>query len=130
VAAGILRDADDRVLITERLGDSPFAGLWEFPGGKIDDGETAPDALRRELDEELGIEIVVFEHFMHLRHDYDDRRVKIDFFMVSEWHGRPAGIEGQGLRWLAADLLDEQDLLPADAPVVRALRERDWRRSG
>lgn len=122
MVAGIFRDADGRVLIAERLGDASFAGLWEFPGGKIDSGETRDDALRRELKEELGIEIVSFEHFKNIEHDYPDRRVSIDFFLVSHWLGSPAGLQGQGLRWIPIDQLEEKSLLPADVPVVRALQ--------
>ena len=71
VAAGILCDAEGRVLIAERLGGGPFQGLWEFPGGKISDGESALEALSRELAEELGIEVVACASFMRLRHEYD-----------------------------------------------------------
>ena len=121
MVAGIFRNADGHVLIAERLGDASFAGLWEFPGGKIDAGETRDDALRRELKEELGVEIVSFQHFQSLEHDYPDRRVSIDFFLVSHWLGQPSGLQGQGLRWISIDQLDEKILLPADVPVVRAL---------
>lgn len=121
MVAGILRDADGRVLIAERLGDPSFSGLWEFPGGKIDSGETRDDALRRELKEELGVEIVSFQPFQNLEHDYPDRCVSIEFFLVSHWLGRPTGRQGQGLRWIPIDQLEEKILLPADVPVVRAL---------
>ncbi|MCG8369174.1 MAG: 8-oxo-dGTP diphosphatase MutT [Proteobacteria bacterium] len=121
VAAGILCDADDRVLIAERLGDGLFDGLWEFPGGKIGDGETAAEALSRELAEELGIEITACASFMNLRHEYDDRVVTIEFFIVSAWNSEPVGREGQGLRWVPREQLDAGELLPADVPVVEAL---------
>jgi 8-oxo-dGTP diphosphatase len=124
VAAGILCDADGRVLIAERLGGGPFDGLWEFPGGKIAAGETAPEALSRELAEELGIEATECSSFMKLRHAYDDRIVTIEFFIVSDWNSDPVGREGQELRWVQADSLDDTELLPADMPVVAALRQR------
>ena len=123
VAAGILRDARDRVLVSERLADGPFDGLWEFPGGKIGAGETAAAALGRELAEELGIEVTDHRPFMDLNHDYPDRAVRIEFFLVEAWHGKPAGREGQRLRWVHITDLDHAELLPADAPVVEALRE-------
>ena len=123
VAAGILCDPDGRVLIAERLGDGPFHGMWEFPGGKIAAGETAPEALSRELAEELGIEVTVCSSFMNLRHEYDDRIVTIEFFIVSDWNCEPVGREGQQLRWVPRRSLDPEQLLPADVPVVEALQQ-------
>jgi len=123
VAAGILCDSSGRVLIAERLGAGPFHGMWEFPGGKIGADETAPEALLRELAEELGIEVTVCAPFMNLRHEYDDRTVTIEFFIVSAWNSEPVGREGQALRWVKRDQLDSVALLPADEPVIAALRQ-------
>ena len=122
VAAGILRDAFGRVLITERVGDSPFAGLWEFPGGKISPGETAMSALARELHEELGITIEEYEHFMSIDHNYSDRSVVIEFYLVTGWQSAPKGLEGQAIRWIEPETLRIDELLPADVPVLMALR--------
>jgi 8-oxo-dGTP diphosphatase len=122
VAAGILRDATGRILITERLGGGPFHGMWEFPGGKIAMHESAEQALARELGEELGIELQDSAHFMHLEHDYPDRSVSIDFFLVRSWKNDPEGLEGQQLRWVEAGALADQNLLPADVPVIAALQ--------
>lgn len=122
VVAGILRDSDGRILITERMGDSPFAGLWEFPGGKIADGESAEAALRRELSEEIGIRASGVEHFHHLEHRYEDRHIVLDFFLVRRWSGEPSGLEGQRLQWLQPLDIDDQLLLPADGPVLARLR--------
>jgi 8-oxo-dGTP diphosphatase len=124
VAAGILCDASGRVLIAERLDDGPFHGMWEFPGGKIALDETPVDALSRELAEELGIEVTVCASFMNLRHEYDDYVVTIEFFIVSDWNSEPIGREGQALRWVPRDRLDADELLPADVPVVKALRQQ------
>jgi 8-oxo-dGTP diphosphatase len=124
VAAGILCDADGRVLIAERLGDGPFHGLWEFPGGKIASHETPLEALSRELAEELGIEVTACASFMNLRHEYDDRVVTIEFFIVSDWNSEPVGREGQALRWVPRNRLDADELLPADVPVIEALRRQ------
>ena len=123
VAAGILCDADGRILIAERIGGGPFQGLWEFPGGKITDGESAIEALSRELAEELGIEITRYASFMNLRHEYDDRIVTIEFFIVSNWNSEPVGREGQALRWVPREQLDAAELLPADVPVIEALKK-------
>jgi 8-oxo-dGTP diphosphatase len=123
VAAGILFDNADRVLITERLCAGPFNGLWEFPGGKIGAGETAQAALVRELAEEIDIEVTRCSSFMQLRHEYDDRIVTIEFFLVSQWNRDPTGREGQALRWVLKDALDAAELLPADVPVVAAIKK-------
>jgi 8-oxo-dGTP diphosphatase len=122
VAAGILMDATGRVLITERLCDGPFNGLWEFPGGKIQSGESAREALTRELTEEIGVNVTTCDSFMNLHHEYPDRSVSIEFFLIREWHSEPVGCEGQQLRWVAAAQLDAAELLPADVPVVAALK--------
>jgi len=130
VAAGILRDRIGRVLITERLCDGPFNGLWEFPGGKIAKGESAPVALQRELVEELGIDATEMTPYMQLHHEYPDRTVDLEFFLVTAWQGDPSGLEGQGIRWINPSDLDPEILLPADAPVVEQLLEHAGRASG
>ena len=122
VAAGILRDTAGRVLISERLCDGPFNGLWECPGGKIGAGESAADALQRELAEELGITVTAAQPFVELHHEYPDRTVDLEFFLVTEWQGEPSGLEGQGIRWVVLDELSADQLLPADASVIEALR--------
>ncbi len=122
VAAGILRDSSGRILIAERLCDGPFNGLWEFPGGKITDGETSAQALKRELAEELGIEVTTSRPFLEVHHEYPDRTVDIEFFEVTSWKGEAAGLEGQGLRWLLPSDLNPNVLLPADVPVLEALQ--------
>ena len=123
VVAGILRNAAHQVLITDRSRARSMQEYWEFPGGKIENGESANVALGRELAEELGIRELKFEHFRTLEHDYADLRVCIDFFIVTSWQGTPSGIEGQQLRWIDENDLDAESLLPADAPIVKALRE-------
>lgn len=124
VVAGILEDPDGRVLITERVDDGPFHGLWEFPGGKIRKGESPSGALLRELGEEIGVEPVESTHFLSLSHDYPDRSVSIDFYLVERWHNEPQGLEGQALSWVAVAELDTATLLPANKAVVDALRSR------
>lgn len=122
VVAGIVFDSEKRVLITERVDDGPFHGLWEFPGGKIAAGETSDDALRRELNEEIGIAVRRCQSFMRVRHDYQDRQVNLHFFKIFDWAGEPRGLEGQDLRWLLPGDIQVQEMLPADAPVISALR--------
>lgn len=124
VVAGILRNEAGDVLITERVDDGPFHGLWEFPGGKIKHGESKIDALGRELSEEIGIQAHDPEHFLHLQHDYPDRCVEIDFFIVSRWQNQPSGLEGQAMNWVGIGALDAGILLPANRPVIEALQNR------
>ncbi len=112
------------MLIAERLGGGPFHGMWEFPGGKIGDGEKAGDALARELAEELGIEVRASESMMKLCHEYPDRIVSIEFFIVSAWYNEPVGLEGQQLEWVPVADLEAARLLPADLPVIEALKAR------
>lgn len=128
VVAGILIDPAGRVLISERVDDGPFHGLWEFPGGKIREREPAEVALARELSEEIGVEVVVSEHFLDLSHEYPDRHVSIEFHLVNEWLNEPVGLEGQALRWVRTDRLEAEQLLPADLPVVHALKSRTMQR--
>ncbi len=123
VAAGILIDADGRLLITDRSRADSMQQYWEFPGGKLATGESAPEALVRELAEELGITVRSFDHLCSLEHDYTEMRVAIDFFIVREWQGAPTGIEGQVLHWLRPPEISPDLLLPADAPVLEALKE-------
>ncbi len=98
--------------------------FWEFPGGKVMAGESSAAALQRELDEELGIQITAFDHFFKLQHDYPDIQVAISFFIVGEWQGIPYGREGQSLQWVDCAALDKSKLLPADEPLIAALRRR------
>jgi 8-oxo-dGTP diphosphatase len=121
VAAGVLVDNSGRVLITRRPADTHMGGAWEFPGGKIADGETPLAGLLRELREELGIGVRYARHLARYRHDYPDRCVHLHVWLVPAWEGEPAGLEGQPLRWSEPERLLEEGLLPADAPVVNLL---------
>jgi 8-oxo-dGTP diphosphatase len=107
VAAGILIDSDGRLLITDRSQAGSMREFWEFPGGKLADGEFAEDALRRELSEELGIDIASCDHFHHLEHDYPELHVAIDFYVVRNWQGVPSGIEGQALQWSTPNCMSQ-----------------------
>lgn len=122
VAAGILCDAEGSVLIADRTRASTMSDLWEFPGGKLQAGEAPEIALCRELDEELGISVEAYEHFLQLEHEYPHLVVLIDFYLVSAWSGEPSGLEGQQIAWVSTGNLDADLLLPADVVVVDALR--------
>ncbi len=122
VAAGILCDAAGRVLIAQRPKHKPQGGAWEFPGGKLNEGELPLPALIRELREELGIEVRLARHLTRYSHDCADKRINLHFWLVPVWQGAPEGLEGQELRWLKPSGLMEQGLLPADEPIVGLLQ--------
>jgi 8-oxo-dGTP diphosphatase len=121
VAAGILRDAGGRILIARRPDAAHVGGFWEFPGGKLDPGENPAEALQRELQEELGIQVESAVPFMTYRHSYPERIVELHVFTVERYSGEPRGVEGQPLRWVSVEELAEAGLLEADRPVAAAL---------
>ena len=126
VVAGALFDAAGRVLIAQRPAGKHLAGRWEFPGGKLAEGEGLEAALARELREELGVVVDVdgCEKLMSLTHAWPDREVELHLYVVDGWDGTPRGLDGQSLRWVPLAALGEQDLLEADRPFVEALQRR------
>jgi 8-oxo-dGTP diphosphatase len=124
VVAGALIDGQDRVLIAARPPGKHMAGRWEFPGGKIAAGESPETALRRELLEELGIEVRRCRFEMSLVHAYPDREVELLFHVVEAWTGTPESREGQSLRWVPISALGDEDILEADLPFIRTLQQR------
>jgi len=122
VAAGILVDDCDRVLLMQRLPGKHLAGLWEFPGGKLEPGETIDEALVRELDEELGIEVLASAPLISLPWRYPEKTVRLHALRVTTWRGVPRAREGHPLRWVALRDMDVAAMPPADAPIVTALR--------
>jgi len=124
VVAGALFDASGRVLIAQRPPGKMLAGRWEFPGGKLHDGEAAYDGLVRELREELGVEVQAAERLVRYQHEYPGRVVWLDMWVVGAWSGEPQGLDGQALKWVEVARLQDEDILEADAPIVAALQER------
>lgn len=121
VAAGIVRDAAGRVLVNQRRPGKSFAGKWEFPGGKIEPGETAAQALIRELDEELGIAVRRQRRLISFPYRYEELAVRLHVNEVLDYQGVPVGREGQALDWVAPENLDRVDLLAANTAIVRAV---------
>jgi 8-oxo-dGTP diphosphatase len=122
VAAGCVINAAGEVLIAQRPPGKIAAGQWEFPGGKIETGECAEHALVRELDEELGIHVREYRPLIRVTHDYSDRKVTLDTWLVSAYDGQPHGREQQAFAWVRPERLPEYPLLAADQPIVTALR--------
>ena len=122
MVAAVLRDSAGRVLIAERPAGKPLAGFWEFPGGKLEPGETAFDALRRELHEELGIRVQHAYRMLRFSHLYPEREVELDVWRVTAWEGTPVSQEGQHLEWVLPEELRDWQLLPADEPIVKSLK--------
>lgn len=122
VAVGVIEDPAGRVLIAERAAGQSHAGLWEFPGGKLDGTESSRDALERELWEELGIRELIARPFMSIPWTYADKRVHLEVFKVSAWQGVPHGREGQAVQWVVRDELQEWPLPAANRGIVQALR--------
>ena len=125
VAAVALIDADGRVLIAQRPVGKPMAGLWEFPGGKVDAGETPEQALVRELHEELGIETATscLAPIAFASHGYETFHLLMPVFACRKWHGTPQAREGQALKWVAPMELTRYPMPPADLPLVGLLRD-------
>ena len=123
VVAGALIDASGRVLIAQRPPGKALGGRWEFPGGKLHDGEAPYDGLVRELREELGVEVRSAERLVRYPHDYPGGRVWLDMWIVSAWSGEPRGLDGQALKWVQPGRLHEEDILEADQPIIAKLQE-------
>ena len=101
VAAAVIRGTDGSILIARRADTQHQGGLWEFPGGKVEAGESVEAALARELKEELGITVEVARPLIKVQHDYPDKQVLLDVWEVSAFSGEPHGVEGQPLAWLS-----------------------------
>ena len=126
VSAVALVDPDGRVLLAQRPNGKSMAGLWEFPGGKVEDGEAPEAALIRELREELGIETweSCLAPLTFASHAYDDFHLLMPLFACRKWQGTPASREGQNLEWVRPAALRDYPMPPADIPLIPVLR--DW----
>lgn len=122
VAAAVIIDDTGRILVSQRAEHAHQGGLWEFPGGKLEPGETAQLALARELEEELGIRPTESEPLIRIRHAYDDRLVVLDFFRVTAYQGEAKGREGQPLCWMLPEEMVAETFPAADRPVITALQ--------
>jgi 8-oxo-dGTP diphosphatase len=121
VAAAIITRPDGSFLLARRPGGKPYSGYWEFPGGKIEIGESPLAALTRELNEELGIQITHAYPWITRVFTYAHATVRLHFFRVTAWHGEPQPLENQSLSWQSANDIKVNPVLPANAPILRAL---------
>ena len=121
VVAGVLSNARGEILIAKRKQHQDQGGLWEFPGGKREDGENSLDALKRELAEELAIKIGSAEPYLVQRHEYPAKIVHLEFFRVQSWRGEVRGAEGQEIRWAKIFELGNYEFPAANKVVVEKL---------
>ncbi|MDR9426783.1 MAG: 8-oxo-dGTP diphosphatase MutT [Salibaculum sp.] len=126
VSAVALVDIDGRVLLAQRPEGKSMAGMWEFPGGKVDPGETPESALIRELQEELGIDTwsSCLAPLTFASHSYEEFHLLMPLFACRKWEGIPQGREGQALKWVRRTELRDYPMPPADIPLLPILR--DW----
>ena len=126
VVAVALVDVDGRVLLSQRPKEKQMAGLWEFPGGKLEDGETPEQALIRELEEELGI--LTWQSCLapltFASHEYNNFHLLMPLFICRKWEGIPVAKEGQNLKWVHPIHMKDYKMPPADSPLIPILR--DW----
>jgi 8-oxo-dGTP diphosphatase len=119
VAVGILMKPNGDVLLGQRPEGKPYAGYWEFPGGKVDPGETILEALKREFMEELGVSVLSAEEWCGVEHVYEHAHVRLHFFISREWTGEPKSLEGQAFAWQGE--VSVEPLLPATIPLLQWL---------
>jgi 8-oxo-dGTP diphosphatase len=125
VAAVALIDVDGRILLAQRPEGKEMSGLWEFPGGKVEEGETPEVALVRELEEELGIDISesCLTPLTFASHTYENFHLLMPLYLCHVWRGIPASREDQALKWVRLEKLDAYPMPPADVPLLAILRD-------
>ena len=128
VAVAVIINADDAILISRRAADKHQGNKWEFPGGKVKDNENSQEALRREIKEELGIELQSAIHMTDIRHEYSDNdgtkttKVLLDVYEVREWIGEPKGLEGQPISWIKRSELSQYEFPDANYEILSLLQ--------
>ncbi|MCK3654427.1 8-oxo-dGTP diphosphatase [Pasteurellaceae bacterium Macca] len=122
VSAGIIRNEFGQLYLTQRLEGQDFAQSLEFPGGKVDQGESPEEALKRELEEEVGIMVLSAFPYEHFTFEYPTKFIEFFFYLVEEWVGEPFGREGQEGFWIAQSELEEGQFPPANRELIQKLR--------
>jgi 8-oxo-dGTP diphosphatase len=121
VAVGVVVNAAQQILVSQRLPHLHQGGLWEFPGGKVESGETVQQALVRELAEELGVQVLRSEALIEISHDYSDKSVLLDVWCVEAFDGQPHGREGQRWQWVDSIGLRDLEFPAANQPIIAAI---------
>ena len=124
VAAAVI-SCDQKVLITQRCKGKHLAGCWEFPGGKLEKGETLKECIQREIAEELSVDISVGSHIITTIHEYSDKRIKLHAFNAKLKSGELTLNDHSDARWISSDELDDFVFAPADVPIVEHLKNSD-----
>jgi A/G-specific adenine glycosylase len=126
IGVAVIRNEQGHILIDRRLDEGLLGGLWEFPGGKIEDNETVEECIKREILEELGIEIEVREHLITLDHAYTHFRITLNVHYCRYLGGEPQAIECQEIRWVTLDEIDQFPFPKANTRIIEALRVGVW----
>ncbi|SES99513.1 8-oxo-dGTP diphosphatase MutT [Thalassotalea agarivorans] len=122
VAVGVIFQ-NDAFYLTKRADNVHQGGKWEFPGGKVETGETVAQALQRELQEEVAIDVLACQPLLIIEHDYGDKQVKLEVFIVDQFQGEPTAQEGQQEQWFSLEELSEIDLPAANTAIVEKLNQ-------
>ena len=122
VAVGVVVNRERKVLIARRHRNQHQGGLWEFPGGKVSADETVQDALKRELREEVNITVRECAALVKINHDYGDKKVLLDVWFVNVFSGAAAGCEGQPVKWISVEELDQHDFPAANTPIISTIK--------
>jgi 8-oxo-dGTP diphosphatase len=120
-AIGIVVDQQSRVLIAQRPSSTTYQDYWEFPGGKLEQGETAEQALIREFQEEVGLQLLNPEMLFKTCHEYPERRVNLTIFSCNQYEGNATGLEQQQVKWVPPSRLHEFEFLPANKDIIARL---------
>lgn len=124
IGVAVIRDEKGKILIDRRLEEGLLGGMWEFPGGKIEPGETIQDCIKREIKEELGIDIAVEDHLITINHAYTHFKITLNVYYCRHLAGEPQTIECQEIRWVTLDEIDKFPFPKANTRIIEALREK------
>lgn len=122
IGVAVIWNDQGQILIDKRLDEGLLGGLWEFPGGKIEPGETVKDCIRREIKEEIGINIAVNHHLITLEHTYSSFRITLQVYNCQHLNGKPQTLECQEIRWVTLDEIDQFPFPKANEKIIAALR--------